>query len=325
MLVSVVAPCMNEEDGLGEFYQRVQGAIQEAKIFHYEIILVDDGSKDKTWDVITALHQADKNVKGVRLSRNFGQQSALTAGLAEAQGEYIFIIDSDLQDPPELLKDMLEVAQTGFDVVYGQRRTREGETFLKLVTAHAFYRFLSMMADINIPKDAGDFRLISRRVLKAYLELNETLRYSRGLIAWLGFKQTAILYDRHARYAGDTKYSLKKMISYSVDAITSFSLRPLRLIIHLGIMTALLALLTLGYTIYAWLINDTVVGWTSIMTVILLLGCVQLICIGVVGEYVGRTFTETKRRPIFLVQEKTESVEIGPLLGIEVKLAEKVQ
>jgi glycosyltransferase involved in cell wall biosynthesis len=305
MYLSVVAPCMNEEDGLEEFYLRINGTFIYSQIKDYEIILIDDGSSDRTWELINYLSKRDGRVKGLKLSRNFGHQAALTAGLNEASGEYIFIIDSDLQDPPELLPLMLEKMFQGFDVVYGQRKSRQGETKLKLVTASLFYKTLSLLSDIHIPRDTGDFRLINRKVLEAYKKISESQRFTRGLIAWLGYKQTPILYDRHPRFAGTTKYPLMKMINFSLDAVTGFSLKPLRLIIYLGVLTSGISVLAFFYSIYGWLLSHTVPGWASIMTAVCILSSVQLICIGVVGEYVGRTFAETKKRPLYLVQEKT--------------------
>lgn len=309
MFLSVVAPCMNEEDGLEVFYLRVLTTLKTLCISDYEIILIDDGSTDDTWGMITSLHNRDSRVKGIKLSRNFGHQAALTAGLNQARGEYTFIIDSDLQDPPELLGQMLEKLQMGFDVVYGQRRQRAGETKFKLMTATLFYRTLSKLSDIEIPKDTGDFRLIKSKVLSAYNSLSENQRFTRGLIAWLGFKQTALLYDRHPRFAGTTKYPLKKMINFSIDALTAFSLKPLRMIIGLGMIAAFVSVLAFIYSIYGWLLSNTVPGWASIMTAVCILSSVQLICLGVVGEYVGRTFAETKKRPLYLVQELTDEVE----------------
>ena len=317
MFLSIVAPCMNEEEVLEEFYLRVLSVIKDAKISDYEIILVDDGSKDRTWDIIRLINQKNRRVKGIQLSRNFGHQSALTAGLDEAAGDLIFIIDSDLQDPPELLVPMLNKLGEGFDVVYGQRRGRAGETKFKLISANLFYRMLSKLADIDIPKDTGDFRLINRKVLDAYRKISESQRFTRGLIAWLGFRQTALLYDRKPRFAGVTKYPLHKMINFSIDAMTSFSLKPLRLIILLGVITSVFSIFAFLYSMFGWLYSQTVPGWASLMTVICLLSCVQLICLGVVGEYVGRIFAEAKKRPLYLVQEKaddtTRSVEFDLL------------
>lgn len=298
MDLSVVAPCMNEEEGLEAFYLRLLNVIKMTGLTEYEIILIDDGSSDQTWNVIQTLHGFNPHVFGIRLSRNFGHQSALTAGLKRASGEYIFIIDSDLQDPPELLVPMIEKMRTGFDVVYGQRKVRRGETAFKLITAKLFYRFLSYMADISIPIDTGDFRLINRKVLEAYQTLSESQRFTRGLIAWLGFKQVALPYERHARYAGTTKYPLKKMIHFSLDAMTGFSLKPLRLIVYLGVMICFLALIA-------------ALSSPSLITALFLLSSVQLISIGVVGEYVGRTFVESRKRPLFLVQETTSSSDFS--------------
>lgn len=306
MYLSIVAPCMNEEDVLEEFYLRVLAVVKDARISEYEIILIDDGSKDLTWDVIKLINRKNRRVKGLQLSRNFGHQSALSAGLDEARGEHIFIIDSDLQDPPELLLPMLRKMQEGFDVVYGQRRERSGETKFKLLSAAVFYRVLSKLADIDIPKDTGDFRLINRKVLDAFRKLPETQRFTRGLIAWLGFRQTALLYDRKPRFAGVTKYPLGKMINFSLDALTSFSLKPLRLIVLLGVITSVFSVFAFLYSLYGWLYSRTVPGWASLMTVICTLSCVQLICLGVVGEYVGRIFAEAKKRPLYLIQDKAE-------------------
>jgi len=305
MQLSVVVPCFNEEEVLPLFYSKMLSAIREVGIFPYEIILIDDGSIDNSWEVISSLHQSDTSVKGIRLSRNFGHQAALTAGLQEARGELILIIDADLQDPPELLKEMVRMSESGFDVVYGKRKSREGESFFKLLSAKLFYRTLSQLSDIRIPQDTGDFRLIRKNVLIAYNSLSETNRFTRGLIAWLGFKQTEILYDRHSRQAGVTKYPIRKMLLLCIDAMTGFSLKPLRLIILLGFITLGASALALIYTLYSWLYLNTSPGWTSLMTVLLLLSSVQLVSLGVVGEYVGRTFFESKRRPLYFVQERT--------------------
>lgn len=316
MFLSVVAPCMNEEDGLEEFYLRLIGTFRYSQIKDYEIILVDDGSRDRTWDLIRYLTKRDYRVKGIQLSRNFGHQAALTAGLHEAKGDRIFIIDSDLQDPPEVLALMIEKMNEGFDVVYGKRNFRQGETKFKLATASIFYRVLSLLSDISIPRDTGDFRLINRKVLDAYNSLSETQRFTRGLIAWLGFKQAPVLYDRHPRFAGSTKYPLSKMVNFSLDAVTGFSLKPLRLITYLGIFASFISLLAFVYAIYEWWHSHTVTGWTSIMTAICVLSSVQLICIGVVGEYVGRTFSESKKRPLYLVQDRSEESPPGLQLHI---------
>jgi dolichol-phosphate mannosyltransferase len=316
---------MNEEDGLEAFYLRLKNAVKMSKCEDYEIILVDDGSTDNTWDMICALHRLDKQVKGIKLSRNFGHQAALTAGLKAAKGQYIFIIDSDLQDPPELLVPMLDKMKEGYDVVYGKRRKRKGETYFKLITASAFYRVLSLLADVEIPKDTGDFRLMNKKVLEAYGSINESQRFTRGLIAWLGFRQTALPYDRNPRFAGSTKYPLRKMINFSLDAVTGFSLKPLRLIIYLGIATSFVSICAFLYSVYGWLLSKTVPGWASIMSAICLLSSVQLICTGVVGEYVGRTFFESKKRPLFLIQDMTGESEINMNVSAMLKIQGKGQ
>lgn len=309
MILSVVAPCMNEEDGLEVFYLRVLTTIKSLSIADYEILLIDDGSTDHTWNMINFLNKRDPRVRGIRLSRNFGHQAALTAGLSEAKGEFVFIIDSDLQDPPELLGPMIEKMREGFDVVYGQRKQRAGETKFKLISASLFYKTLSKLADIDIPKDTGDFRLINKKVLTAYNSLSETQRFTRGLIAWLGFRQAPLPYDRHPRFAGVTKYPLKKMINFSIDALTGFSLKPLRIIIGIGLIASFFSILAFIYSIYGWLLSNTVPGWASIMTAVCILSSVQLLCIGVVGEYVGRTFTESKKRPLYLISDHTVEIE----------------
>lgn len=298
MDLSVVAPCMNEEEGLEVFYLRLLNAIKMTGFEEYEIIFVDDGSSDQTWNVIQTLHGFNQHVHGIRFSRNFGHQAALTAGLKRASGEYIFIIDSDLQDPPELLVPMLEKIKSGFDVVYGQRKLRRGETAFKLISAKLFYRFLSFMADIKIPKDTGDFRLINRKVLEAYYAINETQRFTRGLIAWLGFRQTSLPYERHPRFAGTTKYPLKKMINFSIDAVTGFSMKPLRMIIYVGVLATLASA---GILIMS----------PGLLAIIAIFSSLQLICLGIIGEYVGRTFIESRRRPLFLVQETTSEADFS--------------
>jgi dolichol-phosphate mannosyltransferase len=308
MFISIVTPCFNEEDVLEDFYLRVTSTLKDAGISSYEVIMVDDGSKDHTWNIIEFMSKRDSKVRGIKLSRNFGHQAALSAGLDECEGEYIFIIDSDLQDPPELLMPMLAKLHEGFDIVYGQRKSREGETWFKLKTAGLFYRLLSLMADVEIPKDTGDFRLINRKVLDAYKSIKESQRFTRGLIAWLGFRQTSYLYDRHARFAGTSKYPFLKMLNLSIDAVTGFSLKPLKLIILLGIITSSISFLAFCYSVYQWLSSNSVPGWASLMSVVCLISCVQIICLGVVGEYVGRTFAETKNRPLYLIQDKTNSI-----------------
>ena len=296
MILSVVAPCFNEEEVLKEFYLRLYRTLTSLNISNYEIILVDDGSHDKTWDTILLLNEIDPKLRGIRLSRNWGHQAALTAGLQEASGEVIFIIDSDLQDPPELLGPMLDKMMNGFDVVYGKRRTRLGETAFKKISAFIFYRFLSLIAEVHIPTDTGDFRLINQRVLRAYGQISERGRFTRGLISWMGFRQTHVDYDRQQRYAGVSKYPIRKMINFAIDAIIGFSTRPLRIITILGTTLSMSALLF-------FLLN------LNVLSLIFLIGSLQIFSIGLLGEYVGRSYNESRNRPLFLIQEITAREE----------------
>jgi polyisoprenyl-phosphate glycosyltransferase len=297
--VSVVAPCFNEEACLSDFMVRVTAVVGD----DYEIVLVDDGSKDRTWTLITGFAAADARVMGVRLSGNFGHQRALSAGLAHCTGARILIIDADLQDPPELFADMMALMDGGADVVYGQRRRRDGETRFKSLSAALFYRLLNRLIDVDIPMDTGDFRLISRRILDVLAAMPEESRFVRGMVSWIGMKQVPLLYDRAARLGGETEYSLANMIALAVDAITGFSVVPLRLASYAGILTGIASVLLLFYTLGSWLLGLTVTGWTSLGSFVLALGSVQLLVLGVIGEYLGRLFMASKQRPLFVVQE----------------------
>lgn len=302
--LSVVAPCYNEEPCLGEFLRRAHAACRQAVGEEYEIILVDDGSRDRTWDLIAMQADGDARLTGVKLSRNFGHQRALSAGLAQCSGERILVIDADLQDPPELLMQMLGVMEeAGADVVYGRRRTRQGETAFKHATSALFYRLLSRLIDIPIPLDTGDFRLMSRRVLEVLMLMPEENRFIRGMISWVGMKQVPMLYDRDARFAGATGYSLGKMLLLALDAVTGFSVVPLRVASYAGMVTGVISVLLLLYTIGSWALGSAVSGWTSLASIVLILGSVQLLVLGVLGEYLGRLFMAAKRRPLFVVQE----------------------
>lgn len=303
MELSVVAPCFNEAEGLKEFYLRIIQAINASKIKFYEIILIDDGSSDATWSLIQQLHLMNPQVRGMRLSRNFGHQSALTAGLASATGNYTLIIDSDLQDPPELLPAMLEKLNQGHDVVYGQRIKRHGESAFKKSSASLFYKCLAVISEINIPRDTGDFRLISKRVLIAYNSLAEGQRFTRGLIAWLGFHQTPIEYEREPRFIGESNYPLSHMLSLALDAITGFSLRPLRALMCLGGVLLMTGLGMLMALIYFWVTQTPAPAGLLILTGFILMGSLQILGIGIVGEYTGRTLIESKRRPLYVVKD----------------------
>lgn len=305
--VSIVAPCYNEAENLREFHRRASAAAVMAlgdghRASEYEIVLVDDGSRDATWEAISGLAAADPRVVGVRLMRNHGHQLAATAGLSLARGERVLLIDADLQDPPELLAAMWRTMdREGAEVVYGQRTRREGETMFKRATAAGFYRLLGRLSGTPIPRDTGDFRLMSRRVVDALAAMPERQRFIRGMVSWVGGRQVPLPYERHARHAGATGYPLRKMVAFAVDAITSFSTAPLRLASWLGVAAAGLAVPLLAYTLWRWAQGGTVAGWSSTMAAITLFGAVQLIVLGILGEYVGRLFQEVKARPLFLV------------------------
>jgi len=312
--LSVVAPCYNEASVLIEFHRRVSAACQNVTP-DYEIVLVNDGSSDGTWPAMLMLAQADPHVVALDLSRNHGHQLALSAGLSHCRGERIFIIDADLQDPPEALPAMLELVDAGFDVVYGKRSSRAGETVFKRVTAFVFYRMLNLFTEEHIPEDAGDFRLITRRVLDVFNAMPENHRFIRGMISWVGFRQTPYLYDRAPRHAGGTKYTVRKMLRFAVDAITSFSVKPLRLAFYMGLVLCGLALILLFYSVYAYFTRDTVRGWTSIISVILFFLAAQFLFLGLIGEYVGRLYMETKHRPLFVIREIVRAQNISSVEG----------
>jgi glycosyltransferase involved in cell wall biosynthesis len=300
--VSVVTPCFNEMEVMKETYRRISAACGPYAP-SYEIVLVDDGSTDRTWEVIESLCQTDPCVVGVRLSRNHGHQIALTAGLTIARGERIFILDADLQDPPELLSDMMRMMDGGYDIIYGQRQKRVGETWFKLKTAQLFYRVLRIFSDIDIPVDTGDFRLMSRRALNVFLSMPERHRFVRGMVSWIGLRQAPLLYERQARFAGISKYPWIKMLRFAFDAITGFSVKPLKIATFAGALCGLCALLSLIYVFWSWVENNVVAGWTSLMAVVLLVGATQLMVLGIIGEYLGQIFLESKRRPLFVIDK----------------------
>lgn len=302
MELSVVVPCYNEEESVEELHRRVSAACADSGVKTYEIILVNDGSSDKTLELMKALVEQDKHLVIVDLSRNHGHQLALTAGLAHAKGDHILIMDADLQDPPELLPPMLARAKEGVDVVYGERVSREGETWFKLLMAKLFYKTLSYMSDVEIPENVGDFRLISRRVLDELMNMPERQRFIRGMIAWVGYTQEPYPYERKARYAGTTKYPFWKLVHFAFDAISSFSIRPLRIAIPFAMFGAFLAACLGLYAIIAYFVGNTASGWASLATIITFFGALQLICIGLIGEYIGRTYIQVKGRPLFIVR-----------------------
>lgn len=301
--LSVVIPCLDEEEILVETWSRVSKVCKQSVGDGYEVLLVNDGSVDGTWAIIAGLVERDSHVIGVNLARRHGHQLALSAGLSVCRGRRVLILDADLQDPPELLPEMLRLMEEGADVVYGQRKRRAGEQRLKLASASLFYRLLDRLVDIPIPPDTGDFRLMSRRALDVLNAMPERHRFVRGMVSWIGYRQVPIRYDRQPRGAGVSKYTYRKMLSLAMDAITSFSILPLRIASQLGMTIGCLAILLMAYVLSSWLSGNAVQGWTSVISVVLLIGSVQLIVLGIMGEYIGRTFIEVKQRPLFVIEQ----------------------
>ncbi len=311
--LSIVVPCFNEEACLAELHERLTAAARDTARNDYELVLVNDGSSDGTWPLMQRIAAEDAHVVAVNLSRNHGHQLALTAGLDLCRGDTILIIDADLQDPPELLPAMFQaMRENQADVVYGVRKSRAGETAFKRATAHGFYRMLSRATEVNIPLDAGDFRLMSRRALDALLAMPEQARFVRGMVAWIGFRQVPFAYDRQERFAGETKYPVRKMLRFALDALTGFSSAPLKLASHAGLWLSVGSVLLILYIGYAWLAGHSIQGWTSLMLVVVVLGAVQMFVLALMGEYIGRLYNEAKRRPLYIVQEIAGSIEPGP-------------
>jgi polyisoprenyl-phosphate glycosyltransferase len=302
-LISIVVPAFNEEAVLPNFHQKISGVLSEQP-FNFEIVYINDGSSDNTLSIIKELRQADKQVTLIDLSRNFGKEIALTAGLQKAAGDAVVVIDADLQDPPELIPELIREWQNGYDVVYAQRSHRKGESLLKRTTAHFFYRFIQRISKIAIPEDTGDFRILSRRAVNALNTFNEQHRFMKGLFAWIGYRQKAVQYQRDPRHSGETKWNYWKLWNFALDGITSFTIAPLKISTYLGLLTAVGAF---GYGIY--MIIETLIhgnpvpGYPSLIVIILILGGVQLVAIGILGEYLGRIFNETKGRPLYFVNE----------------------
>jgi glycosyltransferase involved in cell wall biosynthesis len=302
--LSIVVPCFNEEGCLDALHGRVSAAAIKSVGDDHEIVLVNDGSNDRSWEIMRQLAARDAHVVAINLSRNHGHQLALTAGLDLCRGAMILIIDADLQDPPELLPEMMQVMRSdGADVVYGVRKSRRGDTAFKRATAHGFYRLLSRATEVDIPLDTGDFRLMSRRALDALLAMPEQARFIRGMVAWIGFRQVPFAYDRDERFAGETKYPLKKMLRFAFDALTGFSSAPLKLASHAGLMLSAGSLLLIVYIAYGWLAGRSIQGWTSLMLVVVVLGAIQMFVLALMGEYIGRLYNEAKGRPLYIVQE----------------------
>jgi len=306
-LISLVVPVYNESEVIGAFYDRASRALGALTEADYEVVFVDDGSRDDSYRQLAGFAAADPRVRVLKLSRNFGHQIAITAGIDYARGDCVVVIDADLQDPPEVIAQMVARWRDGFDVVYGVRAERDGEGAMKLMTASAFYRVLEKLTQIQIPQNVGDFRLMSRRAAGQLKQLREKDRFVRGLVSWIGFNQTGVSYSRDKRYAGVTKYPYRKMIKFAFDGITSFSTVPLKIATWSGYSASLLAFLYLLSVFVQKALGYTIEGWATIMVALLFLGGVQLVCLGIVGEYIGRIFNEVKPRPMYVLEEVLQS------------------
>jgi dolichol-phosphate mannosyltransferase len=300
-LLSVVAPMFDEEATAEVFYERVCAALEGVP---FELVVVDDGSSDSTPEILDRLASSDPRVRVVYLSRNFGHQTAITAGLDHATGDAVVMIDADLQDPPEVITTLVDHWQQGADVVYAVRERREGETRFKLATARLFYRLMSRLAAIELQENSGDFRLMDRRALDALLAMRERSRYLRGMTVWVGFTQAAVTYRRDPRYAGETKYTLSRMLRFALDAMASFSHAPLQAATILGFIFSFIAFLAIPIVFVLKLFDSYLPGFSTLTIVVLLLGGIQLIAVGIIGEYVGRIYDEVKRRPLYVVRER---------------------
>ena len=304
MLLSVVVPCFNEQEVIGETVRRLREFGAAVNGLDVEFIFVDDGSRDDTRSLLRAFASDDPRIKVVGFARNFGHQVAVTAGIDAARGDAVVLIDADLQDPPEVVHEMVAKWREGYDVVYGTRAERAGESAFKIATARAFYRLLNRLSDVPIPLDTGDFRLMSRAVVDTLCAMPERDRFVRGMVSWVGFRQVALPYRRAERFAGRTKYPLRKMLRFATDGILSFSTKPLQLSVAMGMVSAVFALVGIVYALSLRLFtNIWVEGWTALMIAVLFIGGVQLISIGILGEYIGRIYNEIKRRPLYVVEE----------------------
>jgi dolichol-phosphate mannosyltransferase len=313
--LSVVAPVFNEEAILHELYRRLSAVLDGAGL-DWELVLINDGSRDRSLEIMRELNAADPRVKVVSFARNFGHQVAITAGADFAQGEAVCIIDADLQDPPEVILDLLAKWREGYEVIYAVRSEREGETWFKEFTAKAFYRIIYRITDINIPMDTGDFRLMDRKVVQALRTMREKHRFMRGMSVWVGFRQTGVHYKRAARFAGETKYPLKKMLKFALDGITSFSYFPLQLATYIGFAAAVVAILGAVVAVILRLAGGhALLGQATTLVAVLFLGGVQLISLGIIGEYLGRIYDEVKGRPLYIV---------GESLGFDEQMSERV-
>jgi polyisoprenyl-phosphate glycosyltransferase len=315
-LLSIVIPCYNEEEVIGVTVDRLQKVCDTLPAAAAEMIFVDDGSRDHTLALLKDHAARDARIRIITFARNFGHQIAVTAGIDATRGDAVVLIDADLQDPPELIGAMLERWQQGFDVVYGTRTEREGESAFKRATARGFYRLLNRLSDTPIPLDTGDFRLMGRQVVDALRAMPERDRFVRGMVSWVGFRQTTLPYRREQRFAGQSKYPLGKMLRFATDGILSFSTKPLQLAAGLGLIAAAIALAGIVYALFLRIFTSTwVEGWTALMIAVLFMGGVQLICVGILGEYIGRIYNEVKKRPLYIVREVVGFEDAAPTMS----------
>lgn len=304
--ISVVIPMYYEEEVVKECYYRTKKVLISLSNFEHEIIFVNDGSKDKTLHMLEEIAEGDKTAKVISFSRNFGHQAAVTAGLKYVTGDCCLIIDSDMQDPPELLVDMIKLWEQGNDVIYAKRKARKGESKFKLITAKMFYKVLNGLSDVEIPKDTGDFRLADKKVIDIINSMREHNKFLRGLFSWVGFRQIPIEYERQERFAGKTKYPLKKMLKLASDGIISFSTKPLKLIGGIGVISIFISIIILIYALLSYIFNwnDLTSGWTSLMVAITFFAGVQLVSIWMISEYIARIYDDTKKRPEYIIDKK---------------------
>lgn len=302
--ISIVVPMYNEQEVAKEFYNRTTSVLTKLIEYDYEIIVVNDGSRDKTLEILLSLVREDEHVKVINFSRNFGHQAAITAGIENATGDAIITIDADLQDPPEIIVDMIREYEKGYDIVYAKRKSRKKDTFFKRETAKLYYKILNKLSDIKIPENVGDFRLISKRVQEVFIKLPEKDRYVRGMFAWMGFNQTMVEFDRASRYAGKTKYPLSKMIKLALSGIVGFSTKPLRIIFKLGLATTFISFILMIYAIVMKILGSVENGWSSIMVAITFIGGIQLLSLGIVAEYIAKIYGEVKERPVYIIMDK---------------------
>ena len=313
MLISIVVPCYNEEGVIAETHRRLLQVLNAQSGIDSEILYIDDGSRDQTWPILQTLPSSERvTIRALTLSRNFGHQLAVSAGIERAKGDAVVLIDADLQDPPEVLPEMIREWQSGYEVVYGVRTERDGESAFKRITAAMFYRLINRLSEVPIPVDTGDFRLMDRKVVDALMAMPEHDRFIRGMVSWLGFRQKALPYKRDARWAGETKYPLSKMVKFALTAISSFSTSPLKIASWVGFASSGAAVLGMLYVLGLRMFTSTwVEGWTALMLAVLFIGGIQLLVLGIMGEYIGRIYGEAKRRPLFLIREERVQNALG--------------